>query len=138
MTPRFRWNIQGDQSYCPPLKIHDPDYVSKSQWCLVETQPIEKKIAKAQVNCAIPQRDIAILQNVLFSYFWLFWHIFDNWPSSISTINNDTQPNFDDIVLWNCYCYYRMLLSESCVFYILSFDDFLWFSGERFYFSAPI
>ena len=47
-------HVQGDQSYCPPLKIHDPAYVAQNQWCLVKTQLIEKKIAKAQVNCAIP------------------------------------------------------------------------------------
>ena len=56
--------LQGDQSYCTRSRL------CSTKWCLVNTTNW-KKIAKAQVNCTIPQRDIGILQKVLFSYFWL-------------------------------------------------------------------
>ena len=124
-------------SYCPPPKIHDPAYVAQNQLCLVKIQLIEKKIAKAQTNCAIPQRDIVILQKVIFSYFWLF----------IVTVEPIYRPRYQPLTMIRnqilMIIFYKIVtvILRCClvkvVFFKLCFNDFLWFSGDRLDFSFP-
>ena len=85
---------------------------------------MKKNCQRSKCIAQFPEEISRFYKRSCFHIFDFHCNICTNLLSSISIINNNTQPNFD-IILWNCYCYYTMLLSESCVFFLIVLQ---WFS----------